>query len=103
MTGHPNQIYDEDANRVPRGMSTLTTYATNKNLPRITQHLYLAKHYTQMNSAKMDRGFPPGYRVNHEGGQFKDMLSKLTYDPQLLGELLPIPLGIPMPHLASQT
>jgi hypothetical protein len=41
--------------------------------------------------------FPPGYLVNQEGGQLQDMLSKLTYDPRLLGEMLPIPLDIHMP------
>jgi len=41
--------------------------------------------------------FPQGYRVNQQAGQLQDMLSRLTYDPRLLGELLPIPLDIHMP------
>jgi hypothetical protein len=41
--------------------------------------------------------FPPGYLVNQEGGQLQNMLSKLTYDSRLLGEMLPIHLDIHMP------
>jgi hypothetical protein len=48
--------------------------------------------------------FPPGYLVNQKGGQVQHSLSKLTYDPRLLGEMLPIPLDIHMPSkdLASR-
>jgi hypothetical protein len=71
---------------------------------RITQHFHLANQYSFMKSANLGMKFPPGYLVNQEGGQLQDMLSKLTYVPRLLGEMLPNPLGIHMPlkELASR-
>jgi hypothetical protein len=44
----------------------------------------------------MNLEVPPDYSINRQPGQLQEMLSEMTYDPQLLGIMTPVPIDLHM-------